>query len=198
MKALKIITAILALSLIGLIVYAVNLYHDESRVEYDPRVNYLHEKEADTLRVLGRAGSYFESNITLIEYTDPDGNYYFVGEIDPFLDSYLDDLVDAYNADPETTKPIALEELRYCLTDGLAEATELGKHESNFWQFLQWCDTPVYLVYSEDVYNDSGEKEYSVGEPLQDKNTYYSHRYTMYDYITKKDLFLKNAVILQE
>ena len=198
MKALKITTAILALGLIGLIVYAVNLYHDEAKVEYDVRADFLYKQRGQILSILGRAGSAFRGNVTLIEHTDSDGNYYYVGEISAELDSFLDDLADAYNADPETTKLITLEELRYCLTDGLAAATAQKRQGSNFRQFLTWCDKPIDLVYDENQYDDNGARIDLTDEAEEYNAMFEALDITMYIYITEKDDFFKNAVILQE
>ena len=176
MKALKITTVILALCLIGLIVYVVASPHNETKVEYEDRANYLHEQETQILFVLRRAGTSFADNITLIERTDSDGKSYYVGEIDSYLDPYLDDLVDAYNADPETTMPIALEELRYCLTDGLAEATERNKVETSFRHFLKRCGIRVDVMNNDGTLND------------------YDIR--MFDYIRKKDATYADCYIV--
>ena len=176
MKALKITAVVLALGFIGLVVYAVASPHDETKVEHDDRANYLHKQETQILFVLRRAGTSFADNITLTERTDSEGNYYYIGEINPELDSCLKDLVDAYNADPETTLPITLEELRYCLTDGLAEETELGTHESNFRHFLKWCGVLV------DIMHNNGSLKYP--------------RSTMFGYVKDKDTIHADCYIV--
>ena len=176
MKALKITAVILALCLIGLIVYVVASPHDETKVEYDDRANFLHEQEAQILFVLRRAGTSFADEITLMEHTDSEGNCNYIGEIRPYLDSCLEDLVDAYNADPETAMPIILEELRYCLTDGLAEETALGTHESNFRHFLKWCGMLVDVMNNDDSLRNS--------------------KSTMYDYVRQKDAAYADCYIV--
>ena len=168
MKALKIITAVLALCLVGLIVYAVTSYHDETKVEHDERADFLYKQKGQILSVLGQASLTFSNDITLIENTDSDGNPYYVGEIGPDLGTYLDNLVDAYNADPETTKPITLEELRYCLTDGLAEATEPNKVETSFRHFLKWCSMPVDIMHNDGTLKMSNVKMFDYAKDDDD------------------------------
>ena len=177
MKTLKITIAILALGLVGFAIYAVTSYHEETKVKYDTRANYLHEQEAQILFALRRAGTSFADEITLIEHTDSEGNYYYVGEISPELDPHLGNLVDAYNADPETTMPITLQELRYCLTDGLAEATEKNKVETSFRHFLKWCGIRVDVMNNDGTLND------------------YDIR--MFDYIRKKDATYADCYIVK-
>ena len=149
MKALKITTVVLVFAFAGLVAYAAALYDNETRAVYDVKANTLYKQRAQILSILGRAGTIFDGSITLVLHTDIDGNSYYVGKINSELDPYLDDLADAYNADLETTKPITLEELRYCLTDGLTAATETRRHGSNFRHFVTWCKTPVDIVNSD-------------------------------------------------
>ena len=112
----------------------------------------------------------FQKNIQLVEKTDSEGNPYCIGEISPELDAILDQLVDSYNTDPRTTEHITVEEVRYCLTEGIVEATDYSIKESNFLSFLLWCNSPADLVYKE-YDTDPGGIEHHPGESVGDTNT---------------------------
>ena len=116
----------------------------------EPTVDVLRIQWNQIMRITNEAGSDLNDHITLIERVDAEGKPYYVGELDSVLDDLLKPLVDTYNADPSTTKPLTLDELRYSLTDGIVEATGPGTKESAFNAFLWWCDAPANLVYRED------------------------------------------------
>ena len=122
------------------------------------------------------AGFDFCTHISLEEQTDTDGNPYFVGKIDPELDAVLASLVDTYNTDPSTTKPITRGEVRYNLTEGIAEATVNGTESSAFCRFLNWCNNPADLVWKRDSESAEGIP-HSAGDSVNIKSI------TNYDFV---------------
>lgn len=113
-----------------------------SPIESSPgqdEANILRQQKNSILVYLYEAGHDFPDEITLEEHRDEDGNPYYVGILSDELEEILIDLVDAYNADPNTETPITTEEVRYALTDGIVEATKERNWGSAFGQFILWC-----------------------------------------------------------
>ena len=131
-----------------------------------PTVDELYNQWYQIMRITNEAGTDLNDHITLIERVDENGKPYYIGELDSELDALLKPLVDTYNADPSTTKPLTLDELRYCLTEGIVEATAPGTKESAFYAFLCWCDTPAELVYRVDITHVNGTIS-SAGDPIE-------------------------------
>ena len=136
----------------------------------EQRANTLEEQKKQILHVLGFAGTSASGTslcdyIVLIETSDPEGNPCHIGEINPLLDSRLDLMVGSYNSDPATTEPIAVEEVRFSLTEGIIEATDSSNRESPFVHFIRWLGIAPNLVYSED--QSSGEEiTHHAGDPV--------------------------------
>ena len=144
----------------------------------EPTVDVLRIQWNQIMRITNEARSGFHRHITLIEQVDENGKPYYIGELDSVLDDLLKPLVDAYNADPSTTKPLTLDELRYSLTDGIVEATAPGTKESAFYAFLCWCGTPADLVYRTDITHANGTISLA-GDPVKGISNY--------DYIRSRD-----------
>jgi hypothetical protein len=97
-----------------------------------------------------KGNNQFLKSITLEERCDAEGNPYYVGVIDKDTEALVADLVDYYNADPNTTSSITTKDILYCVTDGIVKATSRKQSESSFWKFLKWCKQPAELVYAVD------------------------------------------------
>ncbi|MDR0308996.1 MAG: hypothetical protein LBH87_03605 [Coriobacteriales bacterium] len=108
----------------------------------------------------------FYSSISFTDSVDEDGNPYCVGVLDEKTDALVAELVNAYNADPETIKPITEEEARYSLTDGIVQACSNEMKNSPFREFLGWCSESANLVYKETYYDENGNPFCVSGEKV--------------------------------
>jgi len=111
-----------------------------------PKVETIEDQKSRIRLFLSNAGSFFIDLVILEEHTDANGEPYCVGVLVPKLDMVLPDLVDAYNADPSTTKHATEEEIRFWLTDGIAEATASGTEGKELHSFLKWLSKTAELV----------------------------------------------------
>ena len=106
--------------------------------------------------------------------TGSDGRPFYVGVISPKLDEVLDVLVDAYNADPSTTKPIHLKEVRLSLTEDIVNATTKENEYSPFMHFVYWTYEPAELVYIKD--ETHGDVVVGIpGQPVEVEITNYDY-----------------------
>ncbi|MDR0308997.1 MAG: hypothetical protein LBH87_03610 [Coriobacteriales bacterium] len=124
--------------------------------------------------------SDFYGSISFTDGVDEDGDPYCIGVLDEKTDALVVKLVDAYNADPKTIKPLAIEEARYSLTDGIVKACSYEMRNGSFMAFLGWCKQPVNLVYKEQETYGDGTVHYA-GEKAATGGL------TNYDYIKHKD-----------
>ncbi len=127
--------------------------------------DYLYKQRGQIVYVLSRGEIGFKDEITLMEQTDEDGTPYYVGVLSGDLDAMLDEMVDRYNADPTTEIPVTIEEIRFCLTSGIAEATDGIRAEDPLMRFIHWTAAPADLVNRED------KSEMISNEPIS--NYYY-------------------------
>lgn len=124
--------------------------------------------KADITFILREADDHISLLVTIEERQDEHGRPYLVGVISDKLDVDLEDLVAAYNADPSTTKPITVDEVRYSLTAGIVEACADDNRDSAFCDFLYWTGKDVDLVYNGHV-TDSNGTEHFEGDPADTK-----------------------------
>ncbi len=61
--------------------------------------------------------------VSLEEREDSSDGIYYTGVIEDELDAQLDELVETYNADPDTVDGVTVDDVRYSLTEGVVEAT---------------------------------------------------------------------------
>jgi len=119
-----------------------------------------------------RADGSISQLVTIEERQDEYGKPYLVGVLSDKLDAYLEDLVAAYNADPSTTKPITVDEVRHSFTVGIAEACADENRDSAFRDFLYWTGKPADLVYNGHAINTDGTEHFE-GDPFVTKTTNY-------------------------
>ena len=129
----------------------------------------LQESRHQIVMVLQIADYDFGQSVSIVESTDENGKPCLVGVLSDELDAALEGLVNDYNADPSTDKKVTIEEIRYCLTEGIVSATSKENSNSPFWGFLYWTDDPAVLVYSMDVTTSSGMSSV-IGDPVVGTN----------------------------
>jgi len=127
----------------------------------------LKEERINILRALDGPSSSLQRHITIEERQDENGTPYLVGVLTGWADEVLEDLVDAYNADPSTKKMVTLEEVRFDLTEGLAQTSKPENLESPTRALLHWCDSPAELEYAMNLRNDDGVLVRSEGDPVK-------------------------------
>jgi len=115
-----------------------------------PKPNIPAQQRSQINYSLGYASPRLVDDLTLVEQTNPASGSYYKGELSSELETILQDLVNAYNADPSTTAPVTFEEVHYGLTDGIVEATASGTWNSPFMRFLRWTRLPANIVYKGD------------------------------------------------
>ncbi len=111
--------------------------------------DYLHKQWNQIMHILGQGGSGFSEEFTWEKQTDEEGTSYYVGVLSDDLDAMLDEMVDRYNVDPTTEKPVTIEKIQFCLTSGIAEATDGIRAEDPLMRFIHWAAAPADLVYKE-------------------------------------------------
>ena len=114
----------------------------------------------------GVSTSAILEELSLKVETGSDGRPFYVGVISPKLDEVLDVLVDAYNADPSTTKPIHLKEVRLSLTEDIVNATTKENEYSPFMHFVYWTYEPAELVWRYSG-TDLNGIERTAGQPVE-------------------------------
>jgi hypothetical protein len=161
-KAATSITIGLVIKTIHLAATLTSCQKQEPPVVTPSKEEILIDQEVD-ISYAFKGNNQFLKSITLEERCDAEGNPYYVGVIDKDTEALVADLVDYYNADPNTTSSITTKDVLYCITDGIVKATSRKQSESSFWKFLKWCKQPADLVYKEEVIYGNGT-EYSAGE----------------------------------
>ena len=152
----------------------------------------LQESRHQIVMVLQIADYDFGQSVSIVESTDENGKPCLVGVLSDELDAALGDLVDTYNADPSTTKPITVEEARNCLTEDIVAATSRENKESPFWSFLYWTDDPAELVYRENRLDSNGNIVQGAGDPVA------SNTITNYDFLTETGDVFSNYKFIWE
>ena len=125
-------------------------------------------EEVNIWYMLGQSSKDLRKHISIEKRLDENGDHYLVGVLDDELDGALEDLVKTYNADPSTEKKVTLEEVRFVLTDGLAEYCLSKSTYSPTEDFLDWCGVPADLVYKKNYRDDDGHLEYTEGAPANE------------------------------
>ncbi len=161
------IVAIAAIALIaGIVMLSINNAAEET--ERSRRV-----QELDIRLMFYSANSTLNKQVSLDERENAEDGIYYTGVIGDELDAILDELVDNYSADPSRKEfPITIEEVRYCLTDGLVEAARDENRESSFRRFLKWTGIYANLVYTESTYDGSGNVVIEAGTEVQGITNY--------------------------
>jgi len=167
---------ILTLFILFIIAASTALACTDSSETVDPMERYW----ARITQMLNKTDSQFSKHISLIESTDSEGNPIYIGELDAILDSQLPSLIETFNADPETTEPVTIEEVRYKLTDGITEAAI--QEDNPFWRFILWLGHDAELVYRDTGANTSGSHSnysYSINKDSTLKNFCFRWEYEL-------------------
>jgi len=169
-----IIAFILALALaFGGLFVLVGCKHSESERGLDWERACIQQR-------LGVSSFGLVQQISIEERQDEKGNPHLVGVLSDWLDGVLEDLVDAYNADPTTESKATLEEVRFDLTEGLAELCKPNTLNSPIMEFLYWCGRPAELVYNEDVFGTYGGLIHAEGEPVIQAGSIVNFKFVVY------------------
>ena len=136
---------------------------------------------SDIKDLLRRADMRLRQSLDIVESSDEDGNTILVGVPDATLEAYLEDLVSAYNADPSTDHLVIFEDVRFSLTEGIAEASHIENRDIGLEDFLFWTSRLTDLVYRENLYDNSGNLVHTANEPFGDNHI------TNYLYIINAD-----------
>jgi len=172
--------------IISVIVGAIILYGcSTSAASREDSFKTMQGQVFNTLGYAGTdsSGESFRDYVIVIEMTDTRGKPYYVGEIAPEFDTLLASLVENYNIDPATTKPITLQEARYSLTEDIAEATARSNWESTFMVFIRWCGSKADLVYANDIPNTDRLAGTAVARPPSNfRYTQFSEDFPLYVY----------------
>ena len=148
------ISAIVTVSFISIIIVAVIFgvvipWAQPAARENEERQLRLQRDEIQGL--ISKAGTKFLEEFALEEREGEEGDLYYVGILSDNLNGWLADLVGVYNADPSTTEPITVEEVRYSLTEGISYTANEPDLHAAFVAFIQWCGRDIELV-------ENGEK----------------------------------------
>ena len=147
---------------------------------YTPRPQSPEEQASQIRADLSLGMHGFAIQITVTPYSDDAGNLYFVGTIDPELDSMLNSVVDAYNTEAHPQEPLDVNFVRYGLTDNVKDtADQMSHHKGALFDFFTWVTSPADLVYKGEVLDGDGVV-HEAGDPVPGNTT-------NYDYIQNKD-----------
>jgi len=130
----------------------------------------LDSEKALIMQALGGSAISLQKEISIEERQDENGKPYLVGVLSDWAEIVLEDLVDAYNADPSAEKKVTFEEVKLNLTEGLVETCKPENRESSTRMFLRWCDSLAELEWTRSWSNpDTGEMVHSEGMLVDNK-----------------------------
>ncbi len=132
-------------------------------------------QELDTIIMLQDAEDGFYQQMSIVERENSGDGIYYTGVIGDELDILLVYLVDSYNADPSQEAFITIEDVRYYLTEGLAEAARYENRESPFRKFLKWTGVYANLVYTSNLYDANGNIVRDAGAEVPKRITNYGY-----------------------
>jgi hypothetical protein len=143
------------------------------RVEKDPYLQsdeYILSQQKSRIRyITSHGGTRFRDAITLEERRDSEGKPYYIGVLNNELGGMLDELVAAYNADPQTTEPIDIYSARYELTENIRAIINDPMFKTPLGRFILWCERPADLVYKGTVTDGDGT-QHRAGEGVFSEN----------------------------
>jgi hypothetical protein len=144
------IPIIMALAVIALAVVPwEDIFAPKAEVDaYTQSDEYILSQQKSRIRyITSHGGTRFQDAITLEERRDSEGKPYYIGVLNDELDGMLDELVAAYNADPQTTEPIDVYSARYELTENIRALVDDPMFKTPLGRLILWCERPADLVY---------------------------------------------------
>jgi len=161
------LAACLIIIAVGLLALAGYEYYSSERASEQQRAFSILRN--DIRYILHSADSRVGSSITIEERQDENGRTYLIGVLSDSLESEIEVLVDAFNSDPSTAEMLTAEEVRYNLTEGIAEAFAKENLDSPFIRFLEWTGKQAQLVYAMTITDPSGTVHVE-GDPAEVKS----------------------------